>query len=258
MDRMNISKNGTAGVFCAMAMLLIAAQSFGAVTNSFFNSSLEGWTVNKDTRVVWSPTGFYDELGNGSALLQQTPAAVGGTLPDSSDSSILSQSFDVDPRSFSLTFQVKTPAPAIGDETNHFYIKLLYSLDKPLIENSGKDYFFHWKSSSAGWIQEETPGYETPGSGTPSGITINEDDSNIDSRLYSFNITVPPSWITKNITLQFKLDNDYINSSASSILIDNVELNVQSSDPVVVPIPSAIGLILTGLTALGIFKKKLA
>jgi hypothetical protein len=238
MNKTNTSRNGTAVAFCITAVLLIAAQSFGVVTNGLFDTSLDsnplGWQYNNADGVVWSSESLTSD-GTGSAMLQRS-----GDLA----SSILWQTFYVEPGSSSLSFQVLAPAPAIGDETNHFYIQLLDSASQPLLGNTGNDYFFHWKSSSAGWIQSETP----------AGITVNEDSSNIDSRLYSFDIPVASSWIDNNITLQFKLNHDYINSSETVILIDDVALH--GTTPQVVPIPGAMGLALAGLAALGVFRKK--
>jgi hypothetical protein len=247
MDRKKNSKAGFVGVFCGTVLLLIAAQSFGDVTNGLFDSSLDGWTSNDPTRVVWSPTDIYGESSSGAALLRQTPDATDITP---SDSSILWQSFTVNPDSSSLLFDVRTPVPIIS-ETDHFYIQLLDSANNPLLGNPGNDYFFHWKSGSdadpgVGWIQNETP----------TGITVNEDPFIIaDSYLYSFDIPVAPSWINNNITLQFKLNNDYTDGSDTSILVDNVRL--AGSVPVVVPVPAAISLAVLGLAGIRLFRKTL-
>jgi hypothetical protein len=235
------------GVFCVACLALVTTQSFGVVTNGFFDSSLSGWSYNDAGGVVWSSTGFYDEPDNGAALLQQS---LDGTLASSG----LWQTFYVDPGSSSLSFQVRTPVP-LFDETDHLYIQLLDSTNNPLLGNPGNDYFFHWKSGKEfdadpdkGWIQSETP----------AGISVTEDPFIIaNSYLYSFDIPVASGWINNDITLRFKLNNDYNDSSETVILVDNVVLN-NGTPPLVVPVPGAMGLVLAGLAALGVFRKKLA
>jgi hypothetical protein len=254
MDRKYISRNGSVGTFCATALLLIAAQSFGVVTNGFFDTSLSGWQSNDASGVSLSSTGFYDEAGNGTASLH-------GDIPGSLPSSALWQTFYVNPNSTSLTFQVRTPLPLI-DETDHFYIQLLNSasVPVPILGNPGNDYFFHWKSGKeydadpdAGWIESETPA----GISVSEGYLMKDENPDWAYLLYSFEIPIETDWFDKNVTLRFELNNDYNDIIATSILIDNVVLHVPSSDTPVVPAPSAIGLVLSGLAALGVFAKKL-
>jgi hypothetical protein len=253
MNRKSNFTIGIVGVCCVTFLALAAAQSFGAVTNGFFDTSLLDWQYNDSSGVSWSSTGFYDEAGNGTALLQQFPPDSTLGLP----TSVLSQTFHVDTYSSSLTFQVRTPLP-IYTETDHFYIQLLNSAEYPILGNLGNDYFFHWKSGQefdgddAGWLASETP----------AGVSVQVDslmdtnDQNF-ANLYSFVIPIDTDWYESDVTLRFKLQNDYTDASETSILIDNVVLNVPSNPPVV-PIPGAMGLAISGLAAMGVFARKLA
>jgi hypothetical protein len=237
MDRKNISKNGIAGVFCATAMLLIAAQSFGAVTNSFFDTSLSGWETNSASGVVWSAVNLSND-GTGSAKLQQY-----GTLSESPTSSQLWQRMFIDAGSQSLTFTVRTPQTSIA-ETDYLNIGLFDDSSNSLLADPTG--FFHWNSDAG------------EGTSDTQYFTL-EAVSDTENSWMLYNFTVPvESWNNDYVTLRFQLDNCLDpDDPITTVWVDNAELHGTSTTPVV-PVPGALGLVLAGLAALGVFRRKLA
>jgi hypothetical protein len=224
MDRMNNSKIGIVGVFCAAALLLTAAQSFGNVDNGLFDSSLSSWHFNDGSGVLWDGYSITAD-GTGSALLQQY-----GDL----ETSILWQTFDVDPGSETLNFSIRTTSYGIG-ETDSLYIDLF---DKDNTRFS----LFEWDSFAGEYT-------------SPDYFTKTDDGTGL--LYYDFSIPVE-TWDSQSITLQFQLNHcTDIGDPLTTVWVDNVALQDTPSTPPVVPVPGAMGLALSGLAAMGIFARKL-
>jgi hypothetical protein len=236
MNTKNIFRNGCLSVLCAMTLLLVAAQSFGVVTNGFFDLSLDnGWNYSNDGSVVRSPDSYAEMNEDGTLLNSQ-----------------LWQRFLVDDGSQTLTFTVHTTQP-VGGETDHFYIGLFQDSDVPLLLD-GSNSLFHWDSAE---------GHE--GYANPDYFDWDFSDDPDGGLLYDF--TIPVADLNdQSVTLMFQLDHVWgiiepstgeISDPITTVKIDNVELHGTGTTPPAVPVPGAMGLVLAGLMALGIFKKKL-
>jgi hypothetical protein len=236
MNSKNNSRIGIVGTCCAAVILFAASSAFGAVTNSFFDSGLEGWDHSGDGWVDWSWEGA-SPSGAGSAVLQQSPTIEGDPVEGES---LLSQTFEIDEGSETLTFNIRTPE-AGDSETDYLYINLLNTDGDSLfgIENG----FFQWSSEEGVFDGSDDVTYVDPPV-QASGFVY-----------YDFTVPVS-SWVGQSVTLQFKLHHDLLDAE-TSILVDNVVLNGTSAIPVV-PVPGAMGLALAGLMLLGFFKKKLS
>jgi hypothetical protein len=232
MDRKSNSRIGIVGVFVATVMFIGASTSFGAVTNSFFDttSQLDGWEYSENLGVFWSSESLSID-GTGSAMLLQS---------DDASPSLLWQRFLLEDDSETLTFNIRTPQSGIS-ETDYLSIGLFDDSDTSLLGNANG--FFQWNSDE--------------------GIYDGADEVNVDSVdiangfvLHSF--TVPVSlWVNDYVTLRFTLDSNPEDNFDTTVLVDDVVLHSTSTTPPVVPVPSAVGLALAGLAALGIFSRKL-
>jgi hypothetical protein len=239
MDRINISKNGIVGLCFATALLLTAAQSFGVVTNGFFDNSLSGWQSNDTGGAVWSSTSLSED-STGSAMLQESGSLI---------SSQLWQRFLVDDGSQTLTFTVRTPQPGSA-ETDYFYVGLFDDSNQSLLGDSSG--FFHWNRDTA--HSETSPDRQY----FDWTIINNPDNGDISWLLYTFTVPVTV-WNNDYVTLRFQLDNCLdAEDPVTYVLVDDVTLKGAPSNTPVVPIPGAMGLALSGLAALGVLAKKLA
>jgi len=178
----------------AVLVLILIQPALADVTNGTFDTDLSGWTVDPSNSVI---------PDSGAALFFQT----------STDHSVLSQEFLIDPLSLTLSLDVVMNVEGEGGaETDHFTAKLLDELDQPVAPISLEGYFARLDGGTAGTFSD------------------------------TFNVPVS-SLIGQEVTLILDLFHDDDDFETTAI-VDNVSVSV-------VPVPGAVVLGSLGLGLAG-------
>ena len=214
----------------SIAFVFLLAQSSSAnITNGTFDDNLDGWTTEGAVQQWWpgvaqlAPNQFgpfpVDQFGN----VEVPP----------NDNSSLSQVFNLDKNSQTLSFDVSMDITPGTPETDVFTAKLdgtqFYSWDSDKTETFTETLGHVWPTDVIAWQESVVEnGVETYAS-----RTVNLDVSGLPTGTH---------------TLTFNLYNNYTDTVDTYIYIDNVNVSV-------VPVPGAMLLGCIGAAIVGVFRR---